>query len=127
MTLTEKQLARNQQAARKHGAYAFQSSGEASLAPEGRSRLAEIRELVRTQPGNLQLRQELAARTVMLAELGLAHLEERYGQAEGDERFKLWSDPILARLGTFIAEARRQLETLPTDKGRKTLNEVMNG
>jgi len=57
---TEAEIEQREQAARTHGAYAFQKRGEAALERPARSRLEELKEQVRDRDGVLTLMQERA-------------------------------------------------------------------
>lgn len=122
MQLTEAQLARNQQAPRKHGAYAFQSRGEASLTEGQLALYVELQDGLKTPEGVAEAKLRLAATALEMVELARTYLREK---AEAGE--PVFGDPIERRYSTWVAEARRQLEGLPEHPTRQSLNEVLNG
>ena len=94
-----------------HGIHAFQDNGPNRLQPAQINRLAELRELVKEEPGRQELRQELTARMALICELGFAHLRER--TEAGDD---IWSSGIIRRLATYVAETRRLLDSFQPEQ-----------
>ncbi len=108
------------QAAVKHGIYSFQNRGDKSLNPQRVGRLAELRELVQTQPGRQELREELAARCALIVDLAMADLVKTHNDGHS-----IWTSPVIKRMGTFMAELRRVLDTFPADEVEGTAAEII--
>jgi hypothetical protein len=110
--MTDTRLEQQRTAALQHGlrsAFAKDSADETMLQPAQRSRLAELRESLATPDGVQAALIERAARMVLIAEWGEEWLREK---AEKEGAVAAFTAPMLARLFTASAEARRALETL---------------
>jgi hypothetical protein len=105
----ERGLAQRQQAARKHGIYAFRDRGEDSLTAENIKSLRDLRELVKTKPGREELRRELTARVATICWMGFGELQKAGKQGN------LWNSPVIRRAATWVAELRRLLDSFPDD------------
>ena len=69
--MTEKKITQQQQAARKHGAYAIRDRGpDAIIDPERVARLGDLRQLTRTHEGRQDLKEELLSRVLLIVEVG---------------------------------------------------------
>jgi hypothetical protein len=109
--LTEAELAQRREAPLKHGLRSefAQTGDERTLTEPQRGRLAELRADLATPDGVRQALIERAARSVLIAEWGESWLRD---VAEREGAVKAFTSPMLARLFTAIAEARRGLESL---------------
>jgi hypothetical protein len=115
--LSEAEIEQRRQAGmagKSHGVYAFRDRGVDALTHDQRSRRAEILETLETPGGADLMLREQAADARMIVELAFAHLREKYTEERtpGRLKYEIWKDPIIARLGTFLAEARRTLTAL---------------
>lgn len=90
----------------KHGVFAENLTTIERLQPEKINRLVELRQLVKTEPGRLEIREELTARMALIVDLGFSHLAQQ--QAEGDDIF---ATAVLKRLQGYVAETRRLLDS----------------
>jgi regulator of PEP synthase PpsR (kinase-PPPase family) len=91
----------------KHGAYSFRDHGEQALEPAGRSRLAELREIVQDKQGLLELIQEETASCVMLFEI-----VQSYVAQEVKKGVPLAEIPSLKTLPAFANTMQRSLANL---------------
>jgi hypothetical protein len=91
----------------KHGAYAFRDHGEQALEPSGRTRLAELREIVQDKQGLLELMQEKAADSVLLFEI-----VQSYVAREVKNGVPLAEIPALKTLPAFANTMQRSLANL---------------
>ena len=85
--------------------YAFRDRGEAGLIdPQQISKLDELREMVKSDAGRIELKLELAARLGLLAEIGFGSLHDRYAskKARKSHTGNLWDDPVIKRLATYL-------------------------
>lgn len=111
--ITEKQRKQRQLAARKHGIRALQERGPGSLVePEKITRLAELRQLVRTNQGRADLRDEHTARTALIVEIAFSEIAKH---VEGGK--SLFTSPVIRRASTWWAEFRRCLDGYPAQAG----------
>ena len=93
--------------ARKHGVDSLLNSGPDKLAdPTQITRMAELRQLVKTEPGRQEIRAELTARMALLTALGFSYLAQQV-EAGAD----IWSLDVIKRLATYTAETRRLLDS----------------
>ncbi len=93
------------QSSKKHGAYAFESRGEAALSPNEVESLQELRDLVSSESGRQEVREEISARLVIIARKVFFDMEKQMGNP------KWWDAGVVKRGATWIAELRRWLET----------------
>lgn len=110
--LTAAELEQRRQAARTHGlrsAFAAGKADESALAPEQRSRLVELREIVQTRKGAIELLQERAVRCIAVCEWAEEWLRE---QVEALGPAKAFSLGMMGRYFTAGAEARRSIVEL---------------
>ena len=105
--MSQEELQQRQQAARKHGAYAFQARGEVALDQPQRSRLQELKDQVQNRDGVLELMQERAANSVMVTELVMSHVAREVKQGK-----PLAQITILRALPAFMNTAQRALKDL---------------
>jgi hypothetical protein len=108
MTKNQTSFDPGNQAAKKHGIYAFEARGPQTLAPEEVESLKELRALVKTEQGREELREEVTARLLVLVLKSFDEMAKKRGP-------ELWNTPVLARAGTYLAELRRWLETFPPE------------
>ena len=122
--LTDAEHEQRKQAARSHGIYSFRDNGPGTLAPEKVGRLAELREMVKTQPGREQIRQETTARVALITELAYAEMRDA-----ADDGESIFDAPVTARAGTWFAELRRLLDAWPPDEleSANVLESLRNG
>ena len=106
-TMTEDAIRERQEASKVHGAYAFQKRGEAALETTGRTRLAELREIVKDRDGVLSLLQEKCADTVLIFELVQSYVA---GQVKAGR--PLDSIPAVRSLPAFANSMNRALNAL---------------
>lgn len=106
-----KQLFQNgNKAARKHGIRALEDAGPKSLEPQQVGRLQELRQLVRTHPGRMELRIELTARAALIVDLAMSELTRHADSGES-----IFDSMVIKRGGTWFAELRRLLADFPED------------
>jgi hypothetical protein len=120
MAVSEVGLKQRQQASRKHGEYAFRRRGDDALEPSQISALSELRELVETNPGRLELRKELTARMALICEIGFSYLREQVEDGED-----IWAGGIINRLSTYVAETRRLLDSFSDDTPKGSAVEII--
>ena len=100
----------------KHGLYSMEFSGpDALMDPAKITRMAELREALRTQPGRDDVRHEMACRLVLMVEMGFDSIRERY-EAEGvtkKQKLQVWKDPIIQVLPRYISAMQKAIDTLP--------------
>jgi hypothetical protein len=104
---SKEEVEQRQQAALKHGAYAFRDRGEQALEPGGRTRLAELREQVQDRQGVIELAQEKCADSVLLFEI-----VQSYVAGEVKKGTPLVDIPALKVLPAFMNSMQRALATL---------------
>jgi len=98
---------------------------ESALLPAELSRLSELRLEVQTREGVIDLLRERAAKSVLICEMGEAWLEKQ--KARGAKVLEL---PIMARLATYQAEARRTLTAVAELSGKssgKSITDLLKG
>lgn len=122
--LTAKDWNQKAMAARKHGIDGFQMRGELSLAPEQVDRLTELRDLVKTHEGRLDLRREMVARLTLITDIAFAEMTK---WKEDNPDKSLFDSPVAKRASTWFAEARRQLEAFPSDGDVIDITEMLKG
>jgi hypothetical protein len=105
--LTDDELRQRQEAARKHGAYAFLTNGEQALDENNRSYLAELRDDVKTREGVLELMKENAAKSKLTADMVLSYIAE-----EVKAGIPLEEVSVLRALPAFFNTAQRALKDL---------------
>ena len=105
--LTEKEINQRQIAARKHGAYAFMARGSNALDVSGRSRLAELAELVESRQGVIGLLQERVVNAVLMCEL-----IEGYLVTEDDNEKTIIDNAALKVLPAYMNSANRAIQAL---------------
>jgi hypothetical protein len=93
-----------EQAARKHGAFAFRDRGEDALQPTQRSRLVEINEQLQERPGLVALAQDRALKAIMICEI-----LESYVTEEAQSGKPVHEIPALKVLPAFWNSAQRAL------------------
>ena len=107
--MTEKKLTHQQEAPRKHGMYAIDGRGEAAVTdPRLIARLRDLRQLARAHEGRQELREELLSRVLLICEIGFSEVQKTVERGES-----IWDVPPIKRLATYIAEARRLLDSFP--------------
>ena len=105
--LSDDQIEQRQNAARTHGAHAFEARGVEALTENQRPIYTEIREQVQTRDGVLELMKEQTVKAVMVVELLTAYAVE-------SQRAGVPLDDIktLNRLPAFFNSAQRALKIL---------------
>ena len=102
---------RNNENAKRHGIRQFEDRGPARLTdPAQIERFAELKRMVKSEPGRIELRQELAARAALLVDLGFSELIRTNEAGKS-----IWNTPTIKRMGTYMAELRRLLDSFPAD------------
>ena len=113
MTRSEKMT--NNKNAVKHGVRAFQARGEQALTSTGRSRHSELRELVQSREGIVELLQQRAADAVMVVEMAISYVAK-----QTQDGHPLADIPVMRALPAYQNSAVRALHTLadmmPKDK-----------
>jgi hypothetical protein len=124
--LTEAEQEQREEAAKKHGVYAFRDRGSKALKKPQRSRLAELDELVQSRPGVIQLLQERASHAVLMAEMALFYVSE-----EAQAGVPIVEIPIAKNLPAFFNSAGRALKDLlselPEDKQDLDITDLLRG
>jgi hypothetical protein len=90
-----------------HGAYAFRDHGEQALEPAGRTRLAELREVVQDRQGLLSVMQEKCADGILLFEL-----VQSYVASEVKKGVPLAEIDAMKSLPAFYNSMQRAMATL---------------
>ena len=99
--------------ARKHGVNSLLNSGPDKLTdPVKITRMAELRQLVKSEPGRQEIRAELTARMALLCDLGFSYLGQ---QVEVEDGADIWSLDVIKRLATYTAETRRLLDSFSAE------------
>ncbi len=106
-TMSEEELTQRQEAAKKHGAYAYQARGTPALEPNKRGRLAELAELASERAGLISLLQERVTRSIMMCEI-----IESYIVQEKQSGRSLADIPILGKLPAYQNSAQRAIASL---------------
>lgn len=119
-SMSEAVLVQRQQASSKHLVHSFERRGTEALDPQRINRLDELRQMLSDAPGRVALRRELAARMILISEMGFAHLKQ---QAENGENF--WESGVIRRLGSYVAESRRLLDSFEDDTIRGTAADII--
>ena len=104
----QKRLAGQQ--GRKHGIYSLQDRGPEALEPAERSRYQELRELVKSQPGREEFREELLSTTMLIVEMGVSELRHT-----NDLGQSIWTVPVIKALASYINSAARLIDSFPKD------------
>ena len=109
-----------------HGTRSLENSGPSRLSPENISRLSELRDMVKSDSGRMDIRRELTARMALICDLGFSHLSQQ--QQDGAN---IWDGGIIRRLATYTAETRRLLDSfqeLPAgfDAERERIKQVLD-
>ncbi|MCI0398228.1 MAG: hypothetical protein L0322_25310 [Chloroflexi bacterium] len=118
--VSEAQLEQRQQAAVKHGIHAFEARGPLALDDGRLSRLAELRQMVRSHPGRMELREELTARTALIVDLAMSELITTHEAGKS-----IWESPVIKRAGTYLAELRRLLDSFPPEKSQGSAADII--
>ncbi|MDP1715986.1 MAG: hypothetical protein Q8L41_14695 [Anaerolineales bacterium] len=115
MSLTDQELEQRKQAARTHGAFAIMAHGEKALTEEQKPLLVELREKVQDREGVLELSRDLAAKSVLIAEILTSYIIE-----EAKAGVPLEEIAALNKLPAFYNSAQRALKNLldETPKGK---------
>lgn len=108
MSVTDKELAQRQQAARTHGIHAFETRGETALTPAKGAYLAELKRKLSTDQGRAEYREDLAAAVGIIIEMGLDQLKQ---DAEASKN--IWKSGVLDKLGLYINVQARLLDKWP--------------
>lgn len=110
------------QAAKRHGIYSFEKDVNRGLQPFEIDSLQELRELARSEQGRMDLKIEVIARLSIIVRKAFTDMGESQGAG-------LWSSGVIGRAGTYIAELRRWLEIIPSDKRDDALDaaKLING
>ena len=120
-TVSSPARSQRQKAPRTHGVHSFERRGQDALEPAQVARLVELRQMVSDAPGRTELRRELTARMALICELGFAHLRQ---QAENGE--DVWQGGIIRRLGSYVAETRRLLDSFEDVVPRGTAADIIS-
>jgi hypothetical protein len=94
----------------------LQDRGAEALEKPQRSRYAELRELVKSQPGREEFREELLTMVMMIVELGIGELRET---ADGDE--SIFSTPVIKVLGLYMNTAARLIDSFPKSGAQSSI------
>jgi len=105
---------------RTHGIYSLRDSGPKTLDPVQIERYSELKQLVKTHPGRIELREELAARAALLVDLGFSELIKTASDGQS-----VWDSPVIRRMGTYMAELRRILDSFPANDNQQSANEII--
>jgi hypothetical protein len=125
-TKSSKVIEQREQAARKHGAYAYQARGEAALEPTGRTRLVELREQVQSREGVIDIMRQKAADSVLLFELVQSFVAgEVKAGTQLDEIKALKSLP--AFMNTMQRALASLLDVMPDDTDRGDITTILQG
>ena len=108
--VSDEQLDQRQQAARKHGIFAFMDRGEEALEPVQRSRYIELREQLENHEGREDYRIELAVHIAMIWELAVAEMRKLT-----EEGKTIWTSNPVRFAGTYLNTLIRLLDSFPKD------------
>lgn len=99
--------------ARTHGMFAIDRRGEAAMTSTQRSRYQELKELLSTEPGRDDYRQELAAMLAVIVEAGMSELHRL-----ADEGQNIYGSNVLKTLAVYQNTLIRLLNSWPKDKNK---------
>ena len=106
-----------------HGIHSLEDSGPKTLNPAEIENLRELRQLVKTEPGRQEIREEIVSRLVIMARKFFGDIATA-AQSERD----FWNAGVVARGGTYLAELRRWLDTFPPEKPKNaSIIEMLRG
>jgi len=108
-------------AAMTNGVSSLQTRAPVGMSPFDLDTLEELRHLVRTDAGRDDVKIEIIARLVLVA-------RKFFSDAmEGPKGARWWESGVVKRGGTYLAELRRWLDTMPKQQQEATLIEVLRG
>jgi hypothetical protein len=96
-------------ASKTHGIYSFEAKGTNSLSPPEITRLDELRERAKTEPGRTEIKVEIIARLQIIVQKAFDDMASAPGG-------NFWNSGVVGRAGSYLAELRRWLESMPPDK-----------
>ena len=109
-------------AAQKHGVRAVQARGVAAMDDHKMGYFASLRKQVKTHPGRMELRHDLAAMAALLAKLFFSRATE-----DAEAGIDIVDSPAAKRVGYHIALADRILAGMPDeDDGPGNITEILN-
>jgi hypothetical protein len=120
--LTPKDRAQKSAAGFKHGMYVLRDRGELALAPDGKSRLIELKEQFMSEPGRIEYRQELAAHIALMLEIGFSNVRE---VAEAGE--SIWTSSPIKSMGCYLNTLVRLLDGWPKDRAIMDITTILRG
>ena len=122
--LTTKEQMQREQAALKHGAYAYQERGEAALKPQARGMLAELSEKAQDRDGVVGMLSENTVKGVMMAELLISYIADQ--KQKGMPLDEIPAVRYCQHISTRHRDRYKSLiAILPDDKGVITAEMVM--
>ena len=104
---SKEEIEQRQQAARTHGAYAFRDRGEAALEQSGRTRLSELREIVKERAGLMQIMAEKTADSILLFEIVQSYVAKEVKDGKPLDKI-----PVLKSLPAFMNSMQRAISAL---------------
>ena len=108
--------------ARKHGMEAVVARGREALEPKEVMRLEDLRKLMDSKPGRIEVRKELAARVATIVDRGFQWLD-----VNGDAHFAKGTGP-LKYLGVYSGLLARLLDNWPDPiEGARDVTALLQG
>jgi len=104
-----------------HGIYNLENRTPEAMTPFDVSTLHELRQLLKTDAGRLDLKIEVIARLAMIAR---KFFSDAFDTAKAE---RWWESGVVGRGATYLAELRRWLDTVPAEQKDYTLIEVLRG
>jgi len=99
----------------------YMFAGIDKLPVEQINHLSELRRLVRSTEGRLEARQELAARCLLIVNLGFAELAKQDKAGEN-----IFESPVMRYMQGFMAESRRQLNSFTDEEMQDSSAEIIS-
>jgi hypothetical protein len=107
--------------AKTHGMFSLRDSGPAKLTdPVQISRMSQLRQMAKTEPGRQEIREEITARMALICDLGYAELARQRQAGES-----IWDSGVIRRLATYTAETRRLLDSFQDNEAQGSASSII--
>ena len=117
MSFTDEDRRKGGESTIKHGIYAIENRGSASLGDTEQMTYRELREALRQPAAREEIKLELMARLATMMRVGFSEMERLSEQGQD-----VFAAPVIGRLGTYLNLLARLLGTFPPQQ-RDTLAE----
>ena len=101
---------KRQSNALKHGMHSIEAREPVAMTPFDYDSLVDLRELAKTAAGRDEIKVEIVARLTLVARKFFSDVSKNADDPEW------WESGAVKRGGTYLAELRRWLDTMPPDK-----------